>query len=121
MTPNRTAPASPGDLNWKAVLAELRDHRRWCRRVARSLGLDPESPQAVVVREIMLARIFSSAVHKKRRPGELLKELQRALRAVPPDSSGPRRKKPGDQRDLKQYLDQLYGPGVVVTEDAADE
>ncbi|NIP72771.1 MAG: hypothetical protein GWO16_06915, partial [Gammaproteobacteria bacterium] len=110
MKPNPPAPARPGDPNWKAILAELRHHQRWGRRVARSLGLDPDSPRAVIIREILLARIFSSAVHKNRRPGELLKELQQALKAVPADTGAARQKRAGERKDLKQHLDQLYGP-----------
>ncbi|MDA2913156.1 hypothetical protein MYX77_04215 [Acidobacteriia bacterium AH_259_A11_L15] len=115
------APARPGDPNWKATVAELRDHQRWCRKVARSLGLDPDSPRAVVIREILLARLFSSAMNQRGRRGALIKELQQALKAIPGDSTRTRSKAADEKKNLRQHLDQLYGPGVVVVEDVGDE
>lgn len=102
-------------------MVELREQRRWCGKIARALGLDPDSPRAVVVREILLARIFSSAMNKSRRTGALLKEFQQAMKAVPNDPAGARKKSSPEGQNLRQHLEQLYGPGVVVVEDVDDE
>lgn len=119
MTHASHKPAKPGDNEWKEKLATLRLRRRQMQQVARALGLNPDSPKGTVLCEFLLGEIFGEAVAKPQSRPAVLRELQAVLKAAPADSGSPKgkgRERPG----LKQHLEQLYGPGVVVVEEGSD-
>ncbi len=106
------APARPRDAEWKTGLAQLRARERRLRQVARVLGLEPDSPRAVVIREFLLGEIFRLAFEKSRSPNAMLQELHQALKAVPVEASGKKKKgmNPVEQgREIRRRWRQLYG------------
>lgn len=106
------APARPRDAEWKTGLKQLRARERRLRQVARVLGLEPDSPRAVVIREFLLGEIFRLAFEKSRSPNAMLQELHQALKAVPVEASGKKRKgmNPVEQgREIRRRWRQLYG------------
>ncbi len=106
------APARPRDAEWKTGLKQLRARERRLRQVARILGLEPDSPRAVVIREFLLGEIFRLAFEKSRSPNAMLQELHQALKAVPVEASGKKKKgmNPMEQgREIRRRWRQLYG------------
>ena len=106
------APARPRDAEWKTGLKQLRARERRLRQVARVLGLQPDSPRAVVIREFLLGEIFRLAFEKSRSPNAMLQELHQALKAVPVEASGKKKKgmNPVEQgREIRRRWRQLYG------------
>ena len=106
------APARPRDAVWKTGIVQLRARERRLRQVARVLGLQPDSPRAVVIREFLLGEIFRLAFEKSRSPGTMLQELHQALKAVPVEASAKRKKtkNPVEQaREIRRRWRQLYG------------
>ncbi len=106
------APARPRDAEWKTGLTQLRARERRLRQVARILGLEPDSPRAVVIREFLLGEIFRLAFEKSRSPNTMLQELHQALKAVPVEASGKKKKgmNPVEQgREIRRRWRQLYG------------
>ena len=106
------APARPRDAVWKRGIVQLRARERRLRQVARILGLQPDSPRAVVIREFLLGEIFRLAFEKSRSPGTMLQELHQALKAVPVEASGKKKKgmNPVEQgREIRRRWRQLYG------------
>ncbi|MFQ5664628.1 MAG: hypothetical protein ACE5HL_12450 [Terriglobia bacterium] len=122
MTKANSTPARPGDAAWKSAIADLRARQRWIRKIARVLGLDPDSPKGVVLRDYLLAALFPLSLSKPRSSHNVLRELQQVLKALPADSPAQAKKAPGraHRSNLKQHLEQLYGPGVVVVEEVDD-
>ncbi len=106
------APARPRDAVWKTGIVQLRARERRLRQVARVLGLQPDSPRAVVIREFLLGEIFRLAFEESRSPGAMLQELHQALKAVPVEASAKRKKarNPVEQgREIRRRWRQLYG------------
>ncbi len=106
------APARPRDAEWKTGLKQLRARERRLRQVARVLGLQPDSPRAIVIREFLLGEIFRLAFEKSRSPNAMLQELHQALKAVPVEASGKKKKgmNPVEQgREIRRRWRQLYG------------
>ncbi len=106
------APARPRDAEWKTGLTQLRARERRLRQVARVLGLEPDSPRAVVIREFLLGEIFRLAFEKSRSPNAMLQELHQALKTVPVEASAKRKKSknPVEQaREIRRRWRQLYG------------
>ena len=106
------APARPRDAEWKTGLKQLRARERRLRQVARILGLEPDSPRAVVIREFLLGEIFRLAFEKSRSPNAMLQELHQALKAVPVEASAKRKKakNPVEQaREIRRRWRALYG------------
>ncbi len=106
------APARPRDAEWKTGLKQLRARERRLRQVARVLGLQPDSPRAIVIREFLLGEIFRLAFEKSRSPNAMLQELHQALKAVPVEGSGKKKKgmNPVEQgREIRRRWRQLYG------------
>ncbi len=112
MTDATPPPAGPRDAEWKTGLAQLRARERRLRQVARILGLEPDSPRAVVIREFLLGEIFRLAFEKSRSPNAMLQELHQALKAVPVEASGKKKKgmNPVEQgREIRRRWRALYG------------
>ena len=108
------APARPRDAEWKTGLKQLRARERRLRQVACVLGLEPDSPRAVVIREFLLCEIFRLAFEKSRSPNAMLQELHQALKAVPVEARGKKKKgvNPVEQgREIRRRWGELYGLG----------
>ncbi len=106
------APARPRDAEWKTGLKQRRARERRLRQVAHVLGLQPDSPRAIVIREFLLGEIFRLAFEKSRSPNAMLQELHQALKAVPVEASGKKKKgmNPVEQgREIRRRWRQLYG------------
>lgn len=105
------------DPDWKETIAELRQRQRRLRQVAKTIGLDPDSPKAVILQDYLLSEVFRLAMEKRRITAAYLQRLQNLLKAAAADKKGKSKtKSPSDGPGLVQQLEQIYGPGVVIEE-----
>ena len=116
-TPGSRKTALRSTPDWKETISELRQRQRRFKQVAKAIGLDSDSPKAVILREYLLSEVFRLSMEKRRATASYLQRLHALVRALVQDSKGNSKGKSRRQsEDLVQQLEQIYGPGVVLEE-----
>ena len=98
---------------WKKQHKELEEAQSLLAVLTQSLGLKPGSPKRVIAQELLYTLVFLAfPLLKKEGPLALLREAREQEKG-----GGKSQPQPTGRKSLKQHLEQLYGPGVVVEEE----
>ncbi len=103
---------------WSTAHERLRFARAGVAALKQALQLDPNSPSGQLAEEMLYTFVFQKLEDvEKQKPLVLLHEAREQHKVEPTAKAGASKAKTSDPKSLKQHLDQLYGPGVVVEEE----
>jgi len=105
---------------WSAAHDRLRFARAGVAALKQALLLDPNSPTAQLAEEMLYTFVFQKQKLEdieKKPPLDLLHQAREQRKVELASRSRRSQAAAGRPGSLKQHLDQLYGPGVVVEEE----
>lgn len=108
---------------WREEHERLRQARANLALLKRALQLDPKSPCGEIAEELLYTIVFDKMpLFRREQPLPLLREAREQEKIGERKKTTPRTDAdPSKGASLKQRLEQLYGPGVVVEEEVSDD
>lgn len=108
---------------WQAEHERLRQARANLALLKNALQLEPDSPSGQLAEELLYTIVFQKIpLIEQEGPLPLLREAREQQKVSGKQGAdSPRRDPARPRQNLKQHLEQLYGPGVVVVEDVNHE